>query len=338
MIITRTPFRISFFGGGTDYPIWYRENNGGAVLSTTFNKYCYISCRYLPPFFDYKYLIRYRLREERQNINEIEHPSVRECLNFVGMENGLEMVHTSDIPARSGVGSSSAFTVGLLSALYALQGKMTTKRQLSRDAIHVEQNLIRENVGSQDQVAVSFGGFNKIEFGGDNEFFVSPITISQEKVDLLQSHLMLFFTGFSRNSSDVTGEQIKQTPNKKNELQEMKAMVDEAIAILNRDSVNISDFGKLLHQSWLLKRSLSNLISNPKIDTIYSVALNAGAIGGKLLGGGGGGFILFFASPEYHMQIRKKLSELPFVPFGFEKLGTQVVVYSTQDSYSVTST
>jgi len=334
MIITRTPFRISFFGGGTDYPIWYRENHGGAVLSTTFNKYCYISCRYLPPFFDYKYLIRYRLREERQQISEINHPSVRECLNFVGIEKGLEMVHTSDIPARSGVGSSSAFTVGLLSALYALQGKMTTKRQLSRDAIHVEQNLIRENVGSQDQVAVSFGGFNKIEFGGDNEFFVSPITISQEKVDLLQSHLMLFFTGFARNSSDVTGEQIKQTPNKKTELQTMKAMVDEAITILNNDAGDIGDFGELLHESWTLKRSLSNLISNPKIDAIYEAALSAGASGGKLLGGGGGGFILFFASPEHHSHIREKLTELPYVPFGFEKLGTQVVLYSTSMPFS----
>jgi len=333
MIITRTPFRISFFGGGTDYPVWYRENDGGAVLSTTFNKYCYVSCRYLPPFFDYKFLIRYRLREERQEISQIEHPSVRECLKYVGIERGLEVVHTSDIPARSGVGSSSAFTVGLLHALYALQGRITTKRQLTRDAIHVEQNLIRENVGSQDQVAVSFGGFNKIEFGGDREFFVTPMTIAKEKVDGLQARLMLFFTGFSRNSSDITGEQIKQTPNKKSELRQMRAMVDEAIEILKRPSSEIDDFGRLMHESWQLKKSLSPIISNAKIDTIYGEAMRSGAFGGKILGGGGGGFILFFAPPECHGKIREKLQGLPYVPFGFESLGTQVVLYSTQNVY-----
>jgi D-glycero-alpha-D-manno-heptose-7-phosphate kinase len=333
MIITRTPFRISFFGGGTDYPVWYRENHGGAVLSTTFNKYCYINCRYLPPFFDYKYLIRYRLREERQKTSEIEHPSVRECLNFVGIEKGVEIVHTSDIPARSGVGSSSAFTVGLLNALYALQGKMTTKRQLSRDAIHVEQHLIKENVGSQDQVATAFGGFNKIEFSSKNDFYVYPITIQQQKVDLLQSHLMLFFTGFARNASDIAGEQVKQTPNKRNELKAMSDMVDEAINILNRDSQDINDFGKLLDESWKLKKGLTKLISNGDIDEIYETAIKAGAVGGKLLGAGGGGFILFFAPPENHQRIREKLKSLLFVPFGFEKLGTQVILYSTQDFY-----
>jgi D-glycero-alpha-D-manno-heptose-7-phosphate kinase len=333
MIITRTPFRISFFGGGTDYPVWYRENHGGAVLSTTFNKYCYISCRYLPPFFDYKYLIRYRLREEKQNASEISHPSVRECLNFVGIEKGLEIVHTSDLPARSGVGSSSAFTVGLLNALYALQGKMTTKRQLSRDAIHVEQHLIKENVGSQDQVATAFGGFNKIEFSNRNDFYVYPITIHQQKVDLLQSHLMLFFTGFARNASDIAREQVRQTPKKRKELKSMAEMVEEAINILNRDSNDINDFGRLLDESWKLKKSLTKLISNGDIDTIYETAMEAGAVGGKLLGAGGGGFILFFAPPENHQRIREKLKSLLSVPFGFEKLGTQVILYSTQDFY-----
>ena len=332
MIITRTPFRISFFGGGTDYPVWYREN-GGAVLSTTFNKYCYISCRYLPPFFDYKYLIRYRIREERQTISEIDHPSVRECLQQLGIEKGLEIVHNADIPARSGVGSSSSFTVGLLHALYALQGKIVTKRQLVRDSIHIEQHLIKENVGSQDQVAAAFGGFNKIEFSSENDFYVYPITIQQQKVDLLQSHLMLFFTGFSRTASDIAGEQIKQTPNKRSELQSMKGMVDEAINILNRDSHDVCDFGRLLNESWELKKRLTNFISNGRIDEIYETAMKAGAIGGKLLGAGGGGFILFFASPEHHQRIREKLKSLLYVPFGFEKLGTQVVLYSTQELY-----
>jgi D-glycero-alpha-D-manno-heptose-7-phosphate kinase len=332
MIITRTPFRISFFGGGTDYPVWFREN-GGAVLSTTFNKYCYISCRNLPPFFDYTYLIRYRVREERQSISEIDHPSVRECLRHMGVDKGLEIVHTSDIPARSGVGSSSSFTVGLLHALYALQGKIVTKRQLVRDAIYVEQHLIQENVGSQDQVATAFGGFNKIEFSNENDFYVHPITVRQEKIDLLQSHLMLFFTGFARNASDIAEEQVKQTPKKSSELKSMLSMVDEAIGILNRDSQDVIDFGRLLDESWRLKKSLTKFISNGDIDEIYETAKKAGATGGKLLGAGGGGFILFFAPPENHQRIREKLRNFLFVPFGFEKLGTQVVLYSTQDLY-----
>jgi dTDP-4-dehydrorhamnose 3,5-epimerase len=210
MIITRTPFRISFFGGGTDYPVWYREN-GGAVLSTTINKYCYINCRYLPPFFNMKYLIRYSTREETKTIEEIMHPAVRECLHFMNIDQGIEMVHTSDIPARSGIGSSSSFTVGLLSSLYSLTGRMATKRKLAREAIHIEQNMIRESVGSQDQVIVAFGGLNKIEFGGDQEFYVYPVTIGNGKIESLQDHLMLFFTGFSRNASDIAAKQIRNT-------------------------------------------------------------------------------------------------------------------------------
>lgn len=330
MVISRTPFRISFFGGGTDYPVWYKEN-GGAVLSTTINKYCYISCRYLPPFFDYKYRIRYSWRELTHSISEIKHPSVRECLKFLNIREGIEVVHTSDIPAQSGIGSSSAFTVGFLNVLYALIGKMVTKRQLSRDAINVEQNLIKENVGSQDQVAVAFGGFNKIEFGGEKEFYVSPITIAKKKMDLLQDYLMLFFTGFSRNASDIAGKQIKNTPQKKKELQAMKEMVEEAIKLLNRESNDIEDFGKLLHESWKIKRALTDLISTSKIDEIYDSALRAGALGGKLLGAGGGGFILFFARPDDQPLIKERLKDLLRVPFRFDNLGSQVIFYSTQD-------
>lgn len=332
MIITRTPLRISFFGGGTDYPVWYKEN-GGAVLSTTINKYCYISCRYLPPFFNHKYRIRYVEREEAQTIDEIKHNSVRECLKFVNINNGIEMVHTSDIPARSGVGSSSAFTVGFLQALNALKGKMVTKRQLARDAIHVEHNLIKENVGTQDQVAVVFGGLNKIDFGGDDEFYVSPITITKERVELLQSHLMMFFSGFSRNASDIAGEQIIKTPTLKNELYEIKGMVNKAVEILNSDSCDIKDFGKLLHESWQIKRSLTRMISSNEIDAIYETARKAGAIGGKLLGAGGGGFMLLFADPEIQSKIKEKLKDILYVPFRFEKLGSQVIMYSTQDFY-----
>jgi D-glycero-alpha-D-manno-heptose-7-phosphate kinase len=332
MIITRTPLRVSFFGGGTDYPVWYEEN-GGAVLSATINKYCYISCRYLPPFFNYKYRIRYVEREETQTIGEIKHPSVRECLKFLNIEHGIEMVHTSDIPARSGVGSSSAFTVGFLQALNALKGKMITKRQLAQDAINIEHNFIKENVGSQDQVAVVFGGLNKIEFGGDNDFYVYPITIPKEKIDLFQSHLMMFFTGFSRNASDIAGEQIKKTPVLKSELHKMKEMVDEAVNILNSDSRDIGDFGKLLHESWQIKRSLTHMISTNEIDAIYESARKTGALGGKLLGAGGGGFILLFADPATQPKIKEKLSDLIHVPFCFEKLGSQVIMYSTQDFY-----
>ena len=332
MIITRTPFRMSFFGGGTDYPVWYKDNSG-AVLSTTINKYCYISCRYLPPFFDYRYLLRYSLREEVNAIDEIGHPSIRECLRFMSIEKGIEIVHTGDIPARSGIGSSSAFTIGLLNALYALLGKMVTKRQLARDAIHVEQTLIKENVGSQDQIATAFGGFNKIEFSGANEFYVYPLTIHPDKLALLQSHLLLFFTGFSRNASDIACEQIKQTHRNETELRTMMEMVDEAISILDRSSDNLSDFGKLLNEAWRLKKRLNGLISNNKIDEIYEIAMKSGALGGKLLGAGGGGFILFFASPEHHQRIRENLKDLLYVPFGFEKLGTQVILYSTQDFY-----
>jgi len=332
MIITRTPLRISFFGGGTDYPLWYKEN-GGAVLSTTINKYCYINCRYLPPFFNHKYRIRYVEREETQDVSEIKHPSVRECLKFINIEHGIEMVHTSDIPARSGVGSSSAFTVGFLHALNALKGKMITKRKLARDAINVEHNLIKENVGAQDQVAVAFGGLNKIEFGGEDEFYVSPITISKERIELLQSHLMLFFTGFSRNASDIAGEQIKKTPDLKNQLQGMQGMVDKAVEILNNSFYDIRDFGRLLHESWQIKRSLTHMISTDEIDGIYEAACSAGALGGKLLGAGGGGFILLFVEPKVQTKIKEKLKHLVHVPFAFEKTGSQVIMYSTQDFY-----
>lgn len=332
MIITRTPLRISFFGGGTDYPVWYKEN-GGAVLSTTINKYCYINCRYLPPFFNYKYRIRYVEREETQTIDDIKHNSVRECLKFANIDSGIEMVHTSDIPARSGVGSSSAFTAGFLQALNALNGRMITKRQLAHDAINVEHNLIKENVGAQDQVAVVFGGLNRIDFGGDDDFSVSPITITKEKTELLQNHLMLFFSGFSRNASDIAAEQIKKTSALKNELREMKGMVDKAVEILNSDSCDIKEFGKLLHESWKIKRGLTHMISSNEIDAIYETARRAGALGGKLLGAGGGGFVLIFAEPEIQSGIKEKLKDTLYVPFRFEKLGSQVIMYSTQDFY-----
>lgn len=330
MIICKTPFRISFFGGGTDYPVWYKKN-GGAVLSTTIDKYSYISSRYFPPFLPHKYQIRYTLREETKSISEIKHASVRECLNFLKIKDGIEMIYTADLPARSGIGSSSAFTVGFLNSLYALMDKTTTKKKLALDAMHVEQNVIKESVGSQDQTAAAFGGFNRIDFGGAKEIAVRPVIISQERLESLQAHLMLFFTGFSRDASKVAAEQIKQTPLKYDELKAMHGMVDKAVALLSDEHANIEEFGKLLDQSWKIKKGLTNLISTNQIDTIYERGMKAGAIGGKLCGAGAGGFMLFFAKPENQPKIKKELKELLHVPFRFENQGSQIIFNSSRE-------
>jgi len=332
VIITRTPFRISLFGGGTDYPVWY-EKDLGSVLAATINKYCYVTTRYLPPFFDHRYRIRYTFREETQTLDEIKHPSVRECLRFLGIEHGIEMVHTSDLPAQSGLGSSSSFTVGFLNALYALLGKIPTKRQLALDAIHVEQDILKENVGSQDQTLAAFGGFNKIEFGGEKKFYVRPVTVGPEKIELLRSHLMLFFTHFSRNASDIAAEQIRNTPSRSSDLKRMHEMVGQAMEILNGRTEDLAKMGRLLHDSWQIKRGLSKLITTPYIDEIYQAALDAGALGGKLLGAGGGGFILFFVPPEAQPRIKERLKQLLYVPFRFESLGSQIILYAPQDFF-----
>ena len=330
MIISRTPFRISFFGGGTDYPIHYKKH-GGAVLATSINKYCYINCRYLPPFFDYKYRIVYSKVEHCKKIVEIDHPSVKNCLKFMDIDKGIEIHHDGDLPARAGLGTSSSFTVGLINALYALKGKMITKRQLALDAINIEQNLIRESVGSQDQVTTAFGGFNKIEFDGEQEFKTQPVTIKKDTLQTLQNHMMLFFTGFSRTASSIAGEQIKKTPNRTKELYRMTELVDEAIDILNEDNTEFNDFGKLLHESWMIKRNLTKKITTDIIDEIYKNALKAGAIGGKLLGAGGGGFILFFVEPKNHKNVFDKMKNYLHVPFHFENLGSQIIYYTRGD-------
>lgn len=332
MIISRTPLRVSFFGGGTDYPAFYEEH-GGAVLSTSINKYSYVICRRLPPFFDYNYRIRYAIQEERKTIAEIQHPSVRECLNFMNLDYGVEIHHNADLPAMSGLGSSSAFTVGLLNVLHALKGELTTKRQLALEAIHVEQDMIKENVGSQDQTTAAFGGFNLIEFGGRRKIWVRQITLEQSKMDLLQSHLMLFFTGFPRNASEIAGEQIRRTPENKKELRAMMEMAEEAIKILNGSQDRLTDFGRLLHESWMIKRSLTPRITTSTIDEIYEGALKAGALGGKLLGAGGGGFMLLFVQPEIQQKIKEKLNKLLYVPFDFHDLGSQIVYYAPEQNY-----
>lgn len=330
MIICRTPFRISFFGGGTDYPVWYREH-GGAVLATSIDKYCYITLRYLPPFFDHKHRIVYSRTEVVQDISDIVHPSVRETFKFMNVDRGIELHHDGDLPARTGLGSSSAFTVGLLNALYALKGEMVTKRRLALEAIHIEQDLIKENVGSQDQTTAAFGGFNKIEFGGNEHIQVKPVTLTSKKFQLLQDHLMLFFTGFSRTASEIAGEQIRKTPDRRKELKRMFEMVDEAVSILNGGDSDITDFGRLMNEAWMIKRSLTDKITTSQIDQIYESALQAGALGGKLLGAGGGGFILFFVEPDYQLKVREKLKNLLYVPFKFENLGSQIIYYTPSD-------
>lgn len=332
MIISRTPFRISFFGGGTDYPAWYREN-GGAVLATSINKYCYITARYLPPFFDYNFRIRYTTQESTKTIEEIKHPSVRESLKFLDIKKGVEIQHNADLPAMSGLGSSSSFTVGLLNSLFAVRGQMITKRQLALKAIQIEQNLIKENVGSQDQTTAAFGGFNKIEFGGPQEISVKPIIMSIDKLSFLQEHLMLFFTGFPRISSEIAGEHIKVIPDKKKEMKIMVELVDEAISVLNAGIDNMCHFGELLHEQWQLKRTMTKLISNSALDEIYQAGIDGGAIGGKLLGAGGGGFMLFFVKPENQAKVKERLKHLLYVPFNFENLGSQIIYYAPEANF-----
>ncbi len=330
MIITRTPFRISFLGGGTDFPAWYREN-GGAVISTTINKYSYVHCRKLPPFFDYKHKIVFFSKQETFNeIKEIQHPAVRETYNFMNVNEGLLMQHDADLPSHSGLASSSAFTVGLLHALYALQGKIVTKKRLALEAIHIEQEMINEAVGSQDQVAVAFGGLNRIDFSSNHNIEVTPIPIGETKCQFFQDHLMLFFTGFARFAAEIEQDKLKNLNNRFKELKSIHSMVDSAVDILNGSEENLDDFGKLLHETWLTKKSLSNKVSNSNIDNIYETALKAGALGGKILGAGGGGFILFYTKPEFRESIKKALNKLLFVPFRFDTLGSQVIYYSEE--------
>lgn len=326
MIVTRTPFRISFFGGGTDYPPWYREH-GGAVLATSIDKYCYISIRRLPQFFEHNHRIVYSHIENVKEIKDIVHPAVRAVLHWANITDGLEIHHDGDLPARSGLGSSSSFTVGLINALAALDGRMVSKEQLANDAIHIEQDIIKENVGSQDQVSAAFGGFNRIEFLRNNSFDVKPVILPLGRMDELQNHLMLCFTGFSRIASEVAESKIANLKNREMELKSMYQMVDDSIAILQSTSVPIEEFGKLLHQSWQYKRTLSSRVTTPEIDNLYDAAVKAGAIGGKILGAGGGGFLLLFAKPEYQQKIREMLKDLVHVPFKFEDSGSRVVLY-----------
>ncbi len=326
MVISRTPFRISFFGGGTDYPSWYREN-GGAVISTTIDKYCYISIRYLPPFFKHKHRIVYSFIENVSHFKEIKHPVVREVLNLFKIDKGVEIHHDGDLPARSGIASSSAFTVGILNAIYALKGNMISKGDLANKSIYVERNILKENVGSQDQVAVAYGGLNKIIFSNDHSFRVEPVTLTKGRINELENHLMLIFTGISRYASNIAAEQLRNTSKKSRELTIMQQMVNQAVDILN-SKTDIIRFGELLHESWQLKKTLSRRISNTLIDKVYNQALKKGAVGGKILGAGGGGFLLLFVAPDKRENVKKQLKYFLEVKFAFENNGSQIIYYN----------
>ena len=328
MIISRTPYRISFFGGGSDYPQWYREH-GGQVLATSINKYCYITCRYLPPFFEHRYRVAYSEIENVQSIDQIHHPAVRETLKYLGIDRGVEIHHDGDLPARSGMGSSSSFTVGLLNALHALQGRMMDTQHMAGQAIYIERDRLGETVGSQDQTLAAHGGFNHIAFGKDGNIDVRPVTLRPERIRELQDHLMLFYTGIQRTASDIAATYVNGAVN----LQATMDAVDEGLGILNSHQ-DICAFGELLHWAWGVKKSLSLKITSPDVDWMYEAALAGGAIGGKLLGAGGGGFMLLFVAPEYQSKVKEVLNKLTHVPFKFESQGSQIIFYDVEEDYT----
>jgi D-glycero-alpha-D-manno-heptose-7-phosphate kinase len=332
MVISRSPYRISFFGGGTDYPAWYREN-GGAVLATTIDKYCFITCRYLPPFFEHRLRLVYSKIEDCQSAAEVQHPVVRTVLGMMGVERGLEIHHDGDLPARSGMGSSSAFTVGFLHAMYALQGRMTSRNQLAAEAIHVEQDLIGETVGDQDQVLAAFGGFNFIEFKRGGGFRVEPLTLPRERLEELNDSLMLFYTGLRRTASEVASSYVSDIGARAKQLNRLREMVDQGLSILTGKG-SLDAFGDLLDEAWRLKRSFSGVVSNSHVDEIYTEAKRGGARGGKLLGAGGGGFVLFYVPPGCRQQVRERLRNLLWVPFRFDTSGSQIIFYSPQQDYA----
>ena len=332
MVISRTPYRISFFGGGTDYPVWYREN-GGAVLGTAIDKYCFITCRYLPPFFEHRWRLVYSKIENCQRLSDIQHPVVRAVLGMLRVERGLEIHHDGDLPARSGMGSSSAFTVGLLHALYGLLGRLTSQRQMATEAIHVEQDLIGETVGAQDQIFASFGGFNCIEFKRDGGFRVEPLTLAKNRLDALNGSLMLFYTGLRRTASEVAASYVTDIGARTKQLTRMRQMVDEGMSILGGND-SLDAFGNLLDEAWQLKRSLSGAVSNTQVDEIYAEARRAGARGGKLLGAGGGGFLLLYVPPDRRQQMKERLRGMIWVPFQFDTSGSQIIFYSPGQDYA----
>ena len=328
MIITRTPFRMSFFGGGTDLSGFFNEH-GGAVISTTFDKYCYVTVRHLPAFFDYKTHLTYSKTEYVNSYEEIQHPAIREAMKHMGMHN-IRLTYESDLPARTGLGTSSSFAVGMIEAFYALNGKYADKRKLADDAIYLERELCKEAGGIQDQIAASFGGLNRIDFSKDG-YTVRPIVISRARKEKLNNNLMLFFTGFSRFSSDIQKGTEKSMKDKTKELLEMYSLVDKAEKVLTDESCDLDEFGRLLDYTWKLKRGISSGISTGSIDEQYEKAMKAGALGGKLLGAGGGGFLLFYVPLEKQAAVKKALENQMYVPFKFENEGTRIIHFESEE-------
>ena len=327
MIITQTPFRMSFFGGGTDMESFFREH-GGAVLSTTFDKYCYVNVRHLPRFFDYSTELSYSKIERVTNIDDIQHPAIRNAMKMLDMHE-IRLTYEADLPARSGLGTSSSFAVGMLNAFYALKGKYADKKKLADEAIYLERNLCNEAGGWQDQIAVSFGGFNRINFNADG-YEVLPVIISQERKRQLNKNLMMFFTGFTRFSSDVQKANAAGKQDKTAQLKEMLTLVDDAERVLTDKHSDLDEFGRLLDMTWRLKRQTGGAITTNSIDALYEKGIKAGALGGKLLGAGGGGFLVFYVQSERKAAVKEAMKELLHVPFQFEDGGTRVIHYTPE--------
>ena len=326
MIITRTPFRMSFFGGGTDMPEFFNEH-GGSVISTTFDKYCYVTARHLPPFFDYSTELVYSRIERVSEPSELEHPAVRNAMQMLDMRE-MRIAYEADLPARSGLGTSSSFAVGMLNAFHCLKGTYASKDRLAREAIRLERELCAEAGGWQDQIAAAFGGLNRIDFS-DGDFSVRSIVISPGRKRELNSNLMMFFTGFTRFSSDM--QKANRVADKTVRLEEMLALVDVAEGVLTDKSEDLSEFGRLLDATWRLKRGTGSRVSTGSIDALYERGIRAGALGGKLLGAGGGGFLVFYVEPEAQESVRRAMSDLLYIPFEFEGDGTSVVYYGPED-------
>ena len=327
MIITKTPFRMSFFGGGTDMESFFMEN-GGAVLSTTFDKYCYVNVRHLPRFFDYSTELSYAKIERVTDVNDIQHPAIREAMKMLDMHE-IRLTYEADLPARSGLGTSSSFAVGMINAFYALKGKYADKKKLADAAIYLERELCKEAGGWQDQIAASYGGFNRINFNSDG-YELLPLIINPERKRQLNNNLMMFFTGFTRFSSDVQKANASNKADKVNQLKEMLALVDEAEKVLVDKQSDLDEFGRLLDHTWRIKRKTGNTVSTNSIDELYDKGLKAGALGGKLLGAGGGGFLVFYVEPDKQEKVKKAMEDLLYIPFEFEDGGTRVIHYSPE--------
>ncbi len=331
MIISRTPYRVSFLGGGTDFPGWFQEH-GGSVLAASIDKYCYLTCRYLPPFFEHRLRVVYSKIECCHSLDEVAHPVVREALRTLDIHRGVEIHHDGDLPARSGMGSSSSFVVGLLHALHALSGRIVSKQQLAEESIRLEQETLRETVGCQDQLMAAYGGLNHVNFERNGDIYVRPLALTAERQQEFNDHLMLFYTGIQRTSSQVAASYAHNLKRHDQLLKTMSRLVNDGLKLLS-SRTDICEFGSLLHEAWVTKCRLSNAVSNRSVDRMYEEALAAGAIGGKLLGAGGGGFLLLFVRPEQQAQVKQRLESLVHVPFAFETGGSQIIFYEAERDY-----